>query len=60
VPPAAEDVAAFLGRPGDAAVVGPVEQYLPIVESLVRRHVRGNGFVADHPDDDGRVLALYR
>ena len=53
MPPIAEDVAAYLGRPGDPTVVGLAEQHLPIVEAMVRRYVRGNGFDATGtPDAD--------
>ncbi|MGY1680722.1 hypothetical protein [Geodermatophilus sp. SYSU D01176] len=53
MPPIAEDVAAYLGRPGDTTVVGLAEHHLPIVEAMVRRYVRGNGFdAAGFPDGD--------
>lgn len=51
--PPPEDVAAFLGRPGDTKVTGLATQHLPIVTAMVRRYVRGVGFdVNGNPDDD--------
>ena len=52
MPPIAEDVAAYLGRPDDTTIVGLAEQHLPIVEAMVRRYVRGSGFTNAGPDDD--------
>jgi hypothetical protein len=50
--PTAEDVAAFLGRTGDAATVALASQHLPIVTQMVRAYVRGNGFTDETPGDD--------
>lgn len=41
------DVAAFLGKPDDAAVIELAEVHLPIVTAMVRAYVRGPGFDAN-------------
>lgn len=47
------DVAEFLGKPGDAAVIELAEVHLPIVTAMVRAYVQGNGFtgVLDDPSE---------
>lgn len=50
--PVAADVAAFLGRSGDAATVALATQHLPVVTAMVRAYVRDRGFVEDEPGDD--------
>lgn len=45
--PTAEDMAAFLGRPGDAATVTRATSHLPVVTAMVKAHTRGRGFTAD-------------
>lgn len=39
----ADQVAAFLGKPEDAATLATAEQAIPIVTVMVRAYVRGNG-----------------
>jgi len=46
------DVAAFLGKTGDAATSNLAEQHLPIVTHMVRAYVRDNGFDNGQPRDD--------
>jgi hypothetical protein len=50
--PTAADVAAFLGKPGDAATVAIAGQALPIVTAMARSYTRDNGFVGVEPADD--------
>ena len=38
-----DQVAAFLGRPGDAATYDTAEQAIPIVTVMVKAYVRGTG-----------------
>ncbi|QZT56724.1 hypothetical protein [Mycolicibacterium austroafricanum] len=37
----ADQVAAFLGKPGDAAILATAEQAIPVVTVMVRAYVRG-------------------
>jgi hypothetical protein len=50
--PTPADVAAFLGRSGDAATVALAETHLPIVTAMVKAYTRDRGFTADEPGDD--------
>lgn len=50
--PTAENVAAFLGRTGDAATVALAAQHLPIVTQMVAAYVRDKGFTDGVPGDD--------
>ena len=38
----ADQVAAFLGKPEDAAILATAEQAIPVVTVMVRAYVRGN------------------
>jgi hypothetical protein len=47
----AADLAAFLDKPGDAALIALAEKHLPIVGAMVKAHTRGNGFdVTGYPN----------
>lgn len=48
----AADVAAFLGKPGDAATVALADQHLPLVTAMVASYTRGHGFTDGDPADD--------
>jgi predicted ATP-dependent serine protease len=49
----ASDVAAFLGRSGDAVTVALAEQHVPVVTVMVKAYVRDNGFdELGEPADD--------
>lgn len=50
--PTATDVAAFLGKPGDAAVVALATTHLPTITQMVRAYVRDKGFTGNEPGDD--------
>lgn len=52
--PTAEDVVAFLGRPGDAATLTLATEHLPTVRAMVKAYVRKAGFdpSTDVPTDD--------
>ena len=51
--PLPEDVAAFLGRTGDAATVDLAVHHLPAVTAMVRAYTRGRGFdQGGNPADD--------
>ncbi len=50
--PVAYDVAAFLGRSGDAAFVDLAYTHLKPVTAMVRAYTRGKGFIGDEPADD--------
>lgn len=50
--PTAQDVADFLGRGDDTALVALAGSHLPIVTSTVRRYTRGQGFIGTTPDVD--------
>ncbi|CAN5565205.1 hypothetical protein BH10ACT10_BH10ACT10_19170 [soil metagenome] len=50
--PVSEDVAAFLGRTGDAATADLADTHLPIVTAMVWAYVRGRGFTNQDPADD--------
>lgn len=53
----AADVAAFLGQPGDPAVIALAEEALPFVTATVRGYTRGRGFASDwYPDDLALVI----
>ena len=39
----ADQVAAFLGRPDDAAILATAEQAIAVVTTMVKAYVRGNG-----------------
>ena len=54
--PVSADVAAFLGRAGDAAVIDLAEAHLPTVRAMVRAYVRGNGFDPSPADDVAFVI----
>jgi hypothetical protein len=54
--PIGVDVAAFLGRTGDAATAELAEQHLPTVRAMVRAYVRGNGFDPSPADDIALVI----
>lgn len=53
--PTAADVAAFLGRSGDAATVALATEHLPIVTQMVKAYTRDRGF--DEAGDPGDDLA---
>jgi len=44
--PTPSDVAAFLGQPGDSALLALAAQHLPAVTAMVKGYTRGRGF--DH------------
>jgi len=47
------DVARYLGKGDDTTVAALAEEHLPVVTTMVKRYVRGNGFdVAGNPDQD--------
>ncbi len=46
-PPIAQDVARFLGRPGEAKTVDLANEHLPIVTQMVKAYTRGRGFGSD-------------
>ena len=50
--PAPLDVAAFLGRTGDAATVALATTHLPVVTAMVRAYVRGRGSTDAEPAED--------
>lgn len=52
--PTAADVAAFLGRPGDAATEAIAGEHLPGVTHMVKAYTRDRGFdpVTGEPGDD--------
>ncbi len=55
--PTADDVAAFLGRPGDVALVDLAYTHLRSVTAMVRAYTRGRGFTGTEPADDlGEVI----
>ena len=54
--PSPDDVAAFLGKSGDAFTLALAEQHLPVVSAMVRAYVRGNGF--DDMGNPANDLAL--
>jgi hypothetical protein len=54
--PLPEDVAAFLGRSGDAATVDLAAQHLPVVTAMIRAYTRGRGF--DETGNPAEDLAL--
>jgi len=55
--PTAQQVADFLGRGDDTAAVALAGEHLPIVTAMVRRYVRGKGFVGT-VDCDEDVAAV--
>lgn len=55
----AVDVAAFLGKTGDAATVERAEQHLPVVSAMVKAYTRGRGFdEAGNPADDLALIIV--
>lgn len=56
--PVAADVAAFLGRSGDAATVALAEQHLPVIRAMVKAYTRGRGFTDDVPADDVALIIV--
>ena len=50
--PVADDVAAALGRPGDAALLALATVHLRSVTALVTAYTRGKGFTGAEPADD--------
>lgn len=55
----ATDVAAFLGRSGDAATVDLATQHLPVVTAMVKAYVRSNGFdELGEPADDLALIIV--
>ena len=57
--PDASDVAAFLGRSGDAATVDLATQHLPVVTAMVKAYVRSNGFdELGEPADDLALIII--
>lgn len=57
--PDASDVAAFLGRSGDAATVDRATQHLPVVTAMVKAYVRSNGFdELGEPSDDLALIIV--
>lgn len=56
--PIATDVAAFLGQPGDSALLALAAQHLPAVTAMVKGYVRGRGFDihGDPADDIGLII----
>ena len=57
--PDASDVAAFLGRSGDAATVDRATQHLPVVTAMVKAYVRSNGFdELGEPADDLALIVV--
>jgi len=50
--PLPADVAAFLGKSGDAATFALADEHLPIVAEMVKAYTRDNGFTAGDPGDD--------
>lgn len=56
--PNAADVLAFLGRPGDTALSGVVENAIPIVTVMVKAYTRGNGFDIYGDTDDPDLEAV--
>lgn len=54
----ASDVAAFLGRSGDAATVALAAAHLPVVTVMVKAYVRGNGFdeLGEPADDLAHII----
>ena len=50
--PTADDVAAFLGRSGDAATVALAHEHLPVITAMVKAYTRARGFVDGVPGDD--------
>ena len=39
----AQNVAAFLGQPGDADIIATATQAIPVVQTMVKAYVRGTG-----------------
>ena len=56
--PVAADVAAFLGRSGDAATVTLAETHLPVVLAMVKAYTRGRGFTDGVPVDDLALIIV--
>lgn len=55
--PTPDDVAAFLGRTGDAATEDRAAAQIPVVAAMVEAYVRGNGFTDGDPSADlGAVI----
>uniref|UniRef100_A0A5Q5BKU5 Phage gp6-like head-tail connector protein n=2 Tax=unclassified Mycobacterium TaxID=2642494 RepID=A0A5Q5BKU5_MYCSS len=52
----ADQVAAFLGRPEDAAILATAEQAIPIVTTMVKAYIRGNGFDWEPNDELEAVI----
>ncbi|MFD6134572.1 hypothetical protein [Isoptericola sp. NPDC060257] len=50
--PSAEQVAGYLGKADEVAIVSLAQQHLPIVTAFVRAYVRGNGFADSEPNAD--------
>ena len=49
--PVADDVAAFLGRPGDQALLALATTHLGVRNHMVRAYARGKGFDGGEPVD---------
>lgn len=49
-----EQVLELLGRPGDTALAGSIQQAIPIITTMARAYTRGRGF--DHWSDPSEEL----
>ncbi|WP_241566479.1 hypothetical protein [Mycolicibacterium elephantis] len=45
-------MAAFLGKPGDAATIAQANQAITIVTAMASAYTRGEGFAGGEPSDD--------
>ena len=50
--PTSEQVAQYLGKGDEVAIVALAGTHLPIVTAFVRAYVRGNGFAENEPNAD--------
>jgi len=57
--PIATDVAAYLGQPGNSALLALAEEHIPVVTAMVKGYTRGRGFdIHGDPADDMRLIIL--
>ncbi len=52
------DVAAFLGRPGDANLAAVADAHLPHLLNLARAYTRGNGFFDSFGNPDPEIESV--
>lgn len=52
-------VAAFLGKPGDAALTAIAQAHIPVVTAFIKAYTRGQGFDAHgEPNEDVEAVIL--